>query len=127
VASNTVLLIRRYQQLEREGETFGTALAVRGAREQLPALLLGALATGLALLPALFLGDVPGLEIVRPMVLVILGGLVTTVVLATFCLPALFLSLGVSSVREADPFVVREGAPDRTFGGLSGAPAVMKD
>ena len=127
VATNTIMLMRRYQQLEHDGERFGPALAVRGAREHLPALLVSSVATAAALLPVLFMGDVPGLEIARPMLLVILGGLVTTLLLAMVCMPALFLSLGVSSVREADPFAVREGAPDRTFGGLSGAPAVMKD
>ena len=39
------------------------------------------LATGLAIVPALVLGDVPGLEIMRPMAIVILGGLVTSALL----------------------------------------------
>ena len=44
--------------------------------------------------PLVLLGDVAGLEIVRPMALVILGGLVTSTWLALGMLPALYLWLG---------------------------------
>jgi Cu/Ag efflux pump CusA len=117
-ASSTITLMKRYQRLERkEREPFAAGLAVRGAREQLPQILLGILATALALAPALFMGDIPGLEIARPMALVLLGGLVTTVLLTLFLLPALFLALGVSSLRELDPFEL----PDEVRGGTAGS------
>jgi Cu/Ag efflux pump CusA len=117
-ASSTITLMKRYQRLERkEREPFAAGLAVRGAREQLPQILLGILATALALAPALFMGDIPGLEIARPMALVLLGGLVTTMLLTLFLLPALFLALGVSSLRELDPFEL----PDEVRGGTAGS------
>jgi hypothetical protein len=53
-----------------------------------------AFATGLALLPFLFLGNRAGLEIVHPMAVVILGGLVTSTLLSLFVVPVLYLSLG---------------------------------
>ena len=86
---------------------------LRGARERLAPILMTTFATGLALLPALFLGDIPGLEIVRPMAIVILGGLVTSTLLNLFVLPALYLSLRVSSAQELDlsptaPMAARE-------------------
>jgi len=66
------------------------------------ATLVTALATACVLLPALLLGDIPGLEIVRPAVVVILGGLLTSTVVSLFILPALFLALRVSAVQELE-------------------------
>jgi CzcA family heavy metal efflux pump len=101
---NKIMLITRYQNMERyEGEPFGPELAQRGASERLSPILLTTLAAGATVLPALLLGDVPGLELVRPMAVVVLGGLVTSGVLDLFLLPVLFLRLGVSSAREIDP------------------------
>jgi hypothetical protein len=45
-------------------------------------------------LPFLFLGNRAGLEIVHPMAVVILGGLVTSTLLSLVVVPALYLSLG---------------------------------
>jgi hypothetical protein len=61
-----------------------------------------ALATAAALLPVLFLGDLPGLEIVRPMVVVILGGLITSTLFTLFGVPALFLMFGPGRGSELD-------------------------
>jgi len=123
-ASSMIILIKRYQDLERlESESLGPTLALRGAREQSAPILLTMLISGLALAPALVMGDIPGLEIMRPMAMVILGGLVTSALVNLFLVPALFLSLGVSSVRELDPFAVRGITREVIFGALSGAPA----
>ena len=106
---NRLVLFSRYQQLERhEGEKFGPGLALRGAAERLSPMLLAAFAATATVLPSLILGDVPGLEIVRPMTLVLLGGLVSTTVLDLLFMPAMFLSLGVSSIRETDPLLETE-------------------
>jgi CzcA family heavy metal efflux pump len=123
-ARNQIALIKHYQHLVRyEGEPFGVGLALRGARERLAPILMTTFATGLVLLPTLFLGDIPGLEIVRPMAIAILGGLVTATLLNLFILPALFLSLRVSSVHELD-LSPPEAA---TVGGMSEAPAIGAD
>jgi Cu/Ag efflux pump CusA len=47
-------------------------------------------ATAIAVLPLLLYGNTPGHEILRPMATVILGGLVTTVLLNLFVMPAVF-------------------------------------
>lgn len=100
-ARNAIVMINRYQDLERsEGEAFGLGLVMRGAQERPTAILMTALATGLMLLPALILGDIPGLEIIRPMAIVMLGGLVTSTLFSLFVIPTLYLSFGAS--READ-------------------------
>ena len=102
---NKLVLIHRFQQLERnEGEAFGRGLVLRGAQESLPAILLATLAAVATVLPALFFGRVPGLEMVSPMAIVLLGGLVSCTLLDLFLLPAMFLGLGVSSAQDPDPF-----------------------
>ncbi len=94
-ARNGILLINHYQHLEEhEGETFGVALALRGARERLAPILMTALATGLALVPLVISGEIPGAEIEYPMAIVILGGLVTSTLLNLFVVPSLYLRYG---------------------------------
>ncbi len=98
---NAAMLIRHCQHLEeQEGETFGPELVQRGAQERLSPVLTTALATGLALLPFVLFGNIPGHEIVRLMAIVVLGGLVTSTLFNLFILPALYLRFGAS--REPD-------------------------
>ena len=67
----------------------------RGARERLaPILATTAVALGLVALVFVVMGTQPGLEIVHPMAVVILGGLVTTTLVSLFVLPALYLRFG---------------------------------
>jgi Cu/Ag efflux pump CusA len=94
---NNIVMTHHFHHLELyEGEMFGPQLVLRGARERLAPLLTTALATGAALLPLLFFGDVAGHEIVRPMAIVILGGLCTATLLNLFVVPALYLRFGSS-------------------------------
>jgi Cu/Ag efflux pump CusA len=98
---NNIMLFSHYQALEEQGsEDFGPDLIRRGAQERLSPTLITALATGLALLPFLFFGNIPGHEMVRPIAVVILGGLVTSTWINLFAMPALYLRFGAS--READ-------------------------
>ena len=102
-ARNGILLINHYQHLERnEGEPFGPELVVRGTRERFAPILMTAAATGLALLPLVILGNIAGLEIVHPMAVVILGGLVTSTLLNLFVVPALYLRFGSSPEPETE-------------------------
>jgi CzcA family heavy metal efflux pump len=95
VARNGIMLVSHYQHLERdEGEPFGPALVLRGARERLSPILMTALATGLALVPLVVAGSIPGHEIEHPMAVVILGGLVTSTLLNLFVVPTLYLRFG---------------------------------
>ena len=59
-----------------------------------------ALTTGLAVLPFVLTGNIPGQEIVFPMGIVILGGLVTSTLVNLFALPALYLRFGASREPE---------------------------
>jgi len=96
-ARNGIMMINHFQHLERtEGETFGPALVVRGARERLSPILMTALATGLALVPLAIAGDLPGHEIEHPLAVVVLGGLITSTLLNLFVVPSLYLRFGKS-------------------------------
>jgi Cu/Ag efflux pump CusA len=95
-ARNGIMMIGHFQQLEKESERFGPELVVRGAGERLAPILTTTIITALALLPFVLFGDVPGLEVVRPMALVILGGLVTSTLLDLFVVPILYLRFGAS-------------------------------
>jgi len=95
VARNGIMMICHYQHLERvEGEPFGLGLVLRGARERISPILMTASATGLALVPLLIAGTIPGHEIEHPMAVVILGGLVTSTLLNLLVMPALYLRFG---------------------------------
>jgi CzcA family heavy metal efflux pump len=96
-ARNGILMISHFQHLEREeGEAFGPALVLRGAKERLAPILMTAGATGLALVPLAMAGSIAGHEIEHPMAIVILGGLVTSTLLNLFVLPSLYLRFGKS-------------------------------
>jgi len=98
---NGVTLVGHYQHLEQdEGEAAGPGLVMRGALERLSPILTTAVAMALALVPVLFLGNVPGLEILHPMAVVVLGGLVTATLLNLFVAPALYLRFGPSAERR---------------------------
>jgi CzcA family heavy metal efflux pump len=100
-ARNGIMLINHYQHLERqEGEPFGVGLIIRGAKERLSPILMTALATGLALVPLVIAGDLPGHEIEHPMAVVILGGLVTSTLLNLFLVPVLYLKLARPQATE---------------------------
>jgi Cu/Ag efflux pump CusA len=92
---NGIMMISHFQHLEeQEGEAFGPALVLRGAKERIAPIMMTALTTGLALLPLVIAGDIPGQEIEYPMAIVILGGLVTSTLLNLLVVPTLYLRFG---------------------------------
>jgi multidrug efflux pump subunit AcrB len=115
-ARNGILMIIHCQHLEAvEGMTFGPELVIRAARERLAPILMTTLATGLALVPLVVMGDVPGHEIEYPMAIVILGGLTTSTLLNLFVVPSLYLRFGRAKdqLHKAIPHdpVVQSPAP----------------
>ncbi len=90
-ARNGIMLVSHFRHLEcKEGEPFGRTLILRGAEERLAPILMTAATAGLALLPLVWRGNLPGHEIEYPMAIVILGGLVTSTLLNIFLLPVLY-------------------------------------
>jgi CzcA family heavy metal efflux pump len=95
-ARAALVLFRHLQERAREQRDLPiTALVERGAPERLGATLTTTAVAALAVLPFAVAGSQPGLEIVSPMAVVILGGLVTTALLSLFVLPALYVRAGV--------------------------------
>ena len=89
---NGILMVAHFQHLEREeGVPFGPDLVLQGAKDRLAPILMTASATGLALLPLVIAGTIPGHEIEHPLAVTILGGLVTATLLNLFVLPSLYL------------------------------------
>jgi Cu/Ag efflux pump CusA len=102
VARNGIMLISHYQHLEHEeGVPFGPALILQGARERLVPIMMTVLTTGLALVPLILAGSIPGQEIEHPMAVVILGGLVASTLVNLFIVPSLYLAFGKSRRERA--------------------------
>jgi len=106
-ARNGIVLIKHYQRLERDGEGLSPDLVVRGARDRLTPIVITAAATAAAVLPFVVLGGRAGYEIVHPMAVVVLGGLVTTTVVTLFVLPALYLRFGGRPLSPEDELLFR--------------------
>ncbi len=89
---NGVLLISHYYHLiGREGLPLSRSTIERGSQERVAPVLMTALTTGLALIPLIISRGQPGREILHPMALVVVGGLLTTTLLDFAATPALFL------------------------------------
>jgi Cu/Ag efflux pump CusA len=65
-----------------------------GAHGQFAPVLASTVAVGLFALPFVVLGSRPGLEIVHPLAVVLLGGLLTTALVALFVLPSIYQHTG---------------------------------
>ena len=88
---NGILLVSHYQHLmEHEGRTLKEAV-IQGSKERLRPVIMTALAAGLALAPFAIAADKPGNEILSPLAVVILGGLLSSTVLNMIVLPSLYL------------------------------------
>jgi len=117
-ARNGIMLVSHFRHLEcEEHEPFGPALVLRGAEERLAPILMTSCTAGLALLPLVWRGNIPGHEIEFPMAVVILGGLLTSTLLNVFLLPVLYARWGRSagpvpgSARAVEPGDPAEGSP----------------
>jgi CzcA family heavy metal efflux pump len=101
-ARNGIMMISHIRQLQRVEGLEGFRDAVRqGAMERLAPILMTALAAGLALLPLALRGDEPGNEILTPMAIVILFGLLSSTLLNMLVVPALFVRFGESAPSAA--------------------------
>jgi Cu/Ag efflux pump CusA len=102
-ARNSIMMLSHYVHLmEYEGESFEQKMIVRGSLERLVPVLMTGLTTGLAMIPLAFSGGVPGSEILQPVAVVILGGLVTVTILDQLFTPALFYALGSRTIRDKE-------------------------
>ncbi|MCA9026209.1 MAG: efflux RND transporter permease subunit [Planctomycetaceae bacterium] len=104
---NGIMLVDHFRTLQNvDGLPFGHDLILRGSAERLSPILMTALTTGLALVPLVVSGNLPGHEIEYPMALVILGGLTTSTLLNLLVLPALFLRFGPKIMATEESLAV---------------------
>ena len=90
-ARNSIMMISHYLHLMRhEGHKFNGAMIVKGAEERLVPVLMTALSAGIALIPLVIAADEPGKEILNPVAIVIVGGLISSTILGLAITPSFF-------------------------------------
>ncbi len=88
---NGILLVSHYRHLIlEEGKSLRVAV-YQGSMERLRPVIMTALASGLALVPFALAADKPGNEILSPLAIVILGGLLSSTALNMVVIPALYV------------------------------------
>jgi CzcA family heavy metal efflux pump len=101
-ARNGIMMISHYLHLMRqEQEGFTKRMIIRGTLERLAPVLMTALAAGIGLIPLVLAADQPGKEILHPVAVVIVGGLVSSTLLDMAVTPAMFWLFGRRAAAKA--------------------------
>ena len=87
---HALLVIDRARTLELDAVDIGPEQIREATRERVPAVVASVVVTALLVLPSLLLGNAPGLEILRPMAVVMLFGLVTSLPATMVVVPAVY-------------------------------------
>lgn len=106
---NGMLLIDRYNYMQREEHLSPLAAVLKGSVDRLNPILMTAFTSALALVPIAAGGSLPGNEIQSPMAKVILGGLISSTLLNGFVIPVIYLLLG--SNKDAIPALNNHNNP----------------
>ncbi len=119
---NGILLVNQYQAHQhRQGESLHDAI-VHGSLERLVAILMTALCAAIGLIPLALMSGQPGAEILAPLAIVVLGGLVSSTALNLVVVPAAYAwvfagttkqpptsTASVPEVTPADPVIPTAG------------------
>lgn len=98
---NGIMMISHYIHLiEHEGETFGKEMIIRGSLERLVPVLMTALVAALALIPLTMDAQASGKEILYPVAIVILGGLISSTLLDMIVTPVVFYLFGQKALES---------------------------
>jgi HME family heavy-metal exporter len=101
---NGILLVRHYLDLLQQGVGFDEAIR-RGSKERLVPILMTALTAALGLFPLVLASGEPGSELLSPLSVVVLGGLLSSTFLNLLVVPAGFSLLfrGMHARGELHP------------------------
>jgi Cu/Ag efflux pump CusA len=101
-ARNGIMMLSHYLHLmAHEGEGFTRQMVIRGTLERMVPVLMTALAAGIALIPLVLAADQPGKEILHPVAVVIVGGLVSSTLLDFLVTPLIFFTFGKKAALKA--------------------------
>ncbi|MEK2687795.1 efflux RND transporter permease subunit [Bdellovibrio sp. GT3] len=98
---NGILLVSHYLHLmKEEGEKFTKEMVIRGSLERLVPVLMTASTAALALVPLVLSKGDPGKEILHPVAVVIVGGLISSTLLDLIVTPTVFFKFGQKAVQK---------------------------
>ncbi|MEQ1935946.1 MAG: efflux RND transporter permease subunit, partial [Fimbriimonadaceae bacterium] len=106
---NGIMMLSHYVHLMQEERIpFSKEMIIRGTQERLSPVLMTALAAAFGLLPLAISRGEPGKELLQPIAVVILGGLVFSTFLSQVVMPALFWVFSRKEWANFDPGTVTE-------------------
>lgn len=98
---NGIMMISHYLHLmKHEKETFSKKMIIRGSLERLVPVLMTATVASLALMPLVFAKGQTGSEILHPVAVVIVGGLISSTLLDILVTPTVFYWIGKHSAES---------------------------
>jgi len=98
---NGIMMISHYLHLMKyENEYFSKEMVIRGSIERLVPVLMTSLTAILGLLPLVFAENQPGKEILHPVAIVIVGGLISSTLLDMIVTPTIFYNYGQKSALK---------------------------
>ena len=99
---NGILLVNHYDHLQRHENVPIAAAIVQGSMQRLVPILMTALTAALGLVPLAMASGKPGSELLAPLAIVVLGGLLSSTLLNLFVVPAGYaLAFNVRDVQRA--------------------------